>query len=314
MFVPLTFPTAFLLHCQQSESRADSNPPPIEIKATIQPARTATITAQLDGQVESIAVREGARVEANDLLVQLTNAVVERDAAVTRAQLDMLDARVRKAVRPVAASPALPRDTLEITAKILELRQQRLGKMKDLRRSNDVTARELEQAEIEYLTALRDYNRERQLTSGGAPVSVVDRELLEIERQKVAADERFAARRQAQLGIVSPIAGVVTRLHVTQGQPVFPRDPIAEVSDSGTFHVRGGVAPELLRYIRPGMRVDVRILSVPPRSFADEIEYVIPVSGSGPESRTATVVVTIPNPDGSLQPNTEALITLRSQP
>ena len=104
---------------------------------------------------------------------------------------------------------------------------------------------------------------------------------------------------------------MVTRLQVSQGEAVFPRDTIAEVSDLTTVQVRGNVAPELLRYIRPGMRVDVRVMTVPPRTFADEIKYVIPVTGTTPESRSATVVVTIPNPDGSLQTNTDALITLR---
>jgi multidrug efflux pump subunit AcrA (membrane-fusion protein) len=112
------------------------------------------------------------------------------------------------------------------------------------------------------------------------------------------------------LQITSPIAGNVTRVYVKPGQAVFPRDPIADVADLSTLHVQGDVAPELLRFIRPGTRVDVKILSVPPRTFADEIDYVVPVP-AGSQSRNAAVVVTLPNPDRALQPNTEALITLR---
>ena len=58
------------------------------------------------------------------------------------------------------------------------------------------------------------------------------------------------------------------------------------------------------------MKVDVKIFSVPPRTFADEIDSVVQTQAG--ESRSALVVVTIPNPDRSVQPNTEALITLRS--
>jgi multidrug resistance efflux pump len=300
-----------LSHCRQDEIRANSDPPPIEIRATVQPSQSMTINAQMDGQVESVAVREGTAISAGAPLVQLTNPIVERDAALSRAQLDWIDARLRRGGRPRQVASARPRDSFEITAKILQLRQQRLEKMKQLRKTNDVTARDLEQAEIEYLAALRDYNNERRVVVSGAPTGD-DIELLRIERQKVSAEGRFAAQRQSLLHITSPIAGVVRRLHVTQGQAVFPRDPIAEVANVTTMHVRGNIAPELLSYIRPGMRVDVKVLSVPPRAFADEIEYVIPVQGTGPESRSATVIVTIPNPDGSLQPNSEALITFRS--
>ena len=182
--------------------------------------------------------------------------------------------------------------------------------MRQLRKTNDITTRDLEVAEIEYLAALRDYNHERH-SAVITPSGLDDTETIRIERAKLTADEKFAEQRLALLHITSPIAGVVTRLQVSQGQAVFPRDTIAEVSDLTTVQVRGNVAPELLRFIRPGMRVDVRVMTVPPRTFADEIKYVIPVTGTAPESRNATVVVTIPNPDGSLQTNTDALITLR---
>jgi multidrug efflux pump subunit AcrA (membrane-fusion protein) len=302
--------TPFLLNCHQNESRADSNPPPIEIKATIQPAQRVTLTAQLDGQVRSISVREGEKVAANAEIAWIANPLVERDAALTRAQLEMLDARERRAKRPIGAAPAAPRDTLEISARILELRRQRLQTMRQLRKTNDITTRDLEIAEIEYLAALRDYNHERHGATI-APSVGDDAETIRIERERMTAEEKFAQERSALLHITSPIAGVVTRLQISQGQTIFPRDAIAEISDLSSVQVRGNVAPELLRYIRPGMRVDVRVMTVPPRTFADEIKYVIPVTGSTPESRSATVVVTIPNPDGSLQTNTDALITLR---
>src|SRR5437763_664180 len=107
--------TPFLLHCHQNETRADSNPPPIEIKATIQPGQRVTLTAQLDGQVRSIAVREGTKVAANAEIAQIANPLVERDAALARTQLQLLDARERRARRPAGVAPAAPRDTLEIS-------------------------------------------------------------------------------------------------------------------------------------------------------------------------------------------------------
>lgn len=268
-----------------------------------------TITAQIDGQVQSLAVREGATISAGAPIVELSNPAVERDAALARAQLAWIDEQLRRRARMPSQTSARREDTLEIMEKILEVKRRRFETMKQLRKTNDVTLRELEQAEVDYLASLRDYN-ERRLSAGAVPGA--DSELLRIEREKTAAQERFATHRQVLLRITSPIAGVVTRLHVAPGQAVFPRDPIAEVSDSASLQVRGNVAPELLGYIRPGMSVEVKVLSVPPRTFADEIEYVIPVSRAGSQSRAATVVVVIPNPDGSLQPNTEALITLRS--
>lgn len=299
-----------LAGCRKDEVSAESDaPPPIEIKATVHPAQSMTVVAQIDGQVQGMPLREGAKVVANQEILELSNPAVERDAAIARAHLDWSEARRRRGSQPPRPATAPPRDTLEITAKILAVKQQRFEKMRALRKSRDITARELEHAEVEYLAALRDYNNERRAAAVIPPAPSDDRELLAIEQGKNAAEARFAEQRRSMLHVTSPIAGTVTRLHVKQGQAVFPRDPIADVSDVATMHVRGDVAPELLRYLRPGMRVDVKVLSVPPRTFAEEIDSVLPVQG---ESRTATVVVTIPNLDGALQPNTQALITLRS--
>ena len=315
--MPLVFILSLLLlsvACRQDEVRANagSEPPPIEIKADVQPAQSMTIAAQIDGRVETIAVREGGKVAANQEVVVLSNPSVERDAELARTQLEWVDTRARRSGRPPRIVQQQPRDGIEIAAKILELRRQRFESMKELRRSNDITARELEQAEIEYLAALRDYNNERRGATVVGPAPSDDADLLRIERQKLAAEERFAAQRRELLRVKAPFAGTVTRLHVAPGQAVFPRDPIADVSDVSTLHVRGEVAPELLRFLRPGLAVDVKVFSVPPRTFADEIEWVVPMQQAGSQSRAATVVVAIPNPDGSLQPNTEALITLRS--
>ena len=301
---------AFLgVQCGRDPSASATAPPPIEIRATIQPVQSMTITAEIDGRVGAIGAREGATIPIGGYVVQLENPTVERDAAYARAQREWIDMRARRGGRPARTAPNQPRANIEIASKILELRRQRFEKMKALRNTRDITTRDLEQAEVEYLAALRDYNNERRALAG-VPVAAEDPEALRIERAKVAAEEKFTAQRKELLRVTSPIAGVITALHVKPGQAVFPRDPIADVADNTMMQVRGNVAPELLRYIRPGLRVDVKVLSVPPRTFADEIDSVIPVAGGA--SRTATVVATIPNPDGALQPNTEALITLRS--
>jgi multidrug resistance efflux pump len=278
-----------------------------------------TITAPLDGVVSGIDVAEGGAVAAGAPLVQLANAAVERDAAVAQTQLDLVDARLRRSGRrPRATTAAIPGNTLEISAQILALRKERYDKLKALRGTNDVTAGDLQQAEVEYLAALRDYGNERRaaasLASGAAPLVTDDSELLQLERQRLLAEQKFALHRQSLLAVRAPFAGVVTRIHVTHGQAVYPRDPIADVSDLATLQVRGGIAADLLRYVRPGMRVDVKILSTPVRTFADEIDAIVPPPAAGGPSALPELVITIPNPDASLQPNTEAIITLRPTP
>ena len=308
----LTLSTLLAAGCGKDEAREGTAPPPIELRGSVQPLRSSTITAQVDGVVSSVGVTDGGSVATDGSIVQLTNPSIERDAEVARAQLALIDARLRRSGRPVSRPRAAPSESLEITAQILELRKARLDKIKALRATNDVTAGDLQQAEVEYLAALRDYRNERRVPAGEAFVD--DREVLQIERQKIMADQKFAAHRQSLLAIRSPFAGTVTRLYVAAGQPVYPRDAIADVADLSTLQVRAGIAADLLRFVKPGMRVDVKVMSTPVRTFADEIDAIVPASqaAAGAEPGLPTVVITIPNPDFSLQPNTEAIVTLRS--
>jgi len=299
-----------VLGCRRSETRADE-PPPIEIKAMVHPAQSATIAAQIDGQVTSINVKEGTAVTPGTPIALLSNATVERDAAVAHAQLAWIETRLSRGGRAprVAPVPQQSRNNIEITSRILQLKKERLDKMRQLRKTSDVTQQEVEQAEAEYLFVLRDYNQIRAGGSVAVAAAGDDVQLLRIERDKAAAEDKFAAQRRDLLQLTSPIAGTVTRVAVTAGQAVFPRDVVAEVSDVANVNVTGSVAPELLRYIKPGMPVQVKIFSVPPRTFADSIDAILPAQT---DSRTATVVVSLPNPDRSLQSNTDAVITLRT--
>jgi HlyD family secretion protein len=329
--LPIVAATLFALltaGCGREGSGAGAAPPPIEVHGTVRPAQTATISAPIDGVVTSVAASEGGTVAAGALVVQLANASVERDAAVAQAQLDLIDARLRRSGRPArgtargtptaASASAASGSALAISTRILDLRKERYEKMKALRGTNDVTAGDLQQAEVEYLAALRDYDNERRVTQSApivpASVAADDSELLRLERQRLLAEQKFAMYRQSLLAVRAPFAGVITRVHARQGASVYPRDPIAEVADLSTLQVRGGIDPELLRYVRPGTHVDLKILSTPVRTIAAQVETIVPAPPGSPQTTLPEMVITLPNADGSLQPNTDAIITVRPTP
>ena len=104
---------------------------------------------------------------------------------------------------------------------------------------------------------------------------------------------------------LAPIDGVATEVRARPGETVFTRDPIAEIANTTTVEVRAPIAPELMRYVRTGMPVEVKIFTVPPRRFTVPVRNVIRGAGG------ATLVVELPNPDGVLQSGQNAVITVR---
>ena len=294
-----------LVRCNDERSAVAADTPKVEIRAQVASAKMATAIAGVDGRVATLEVAEGANVQAGQLLATLANASIDRDLAQTRAQVILAEHRLRDARKPIATSLILGDAGARerASAEILKNRETKRDRYRELFKTHDVSKEELENAENEYAAALRDWLGERERAS--MKVVQSDTGLLELELQKAKADEAFVSERKALLRVVAPIAGIVTRVHVRPGETIFTRDPVVEVSNSATVEVRGQIAPELVRYVRPGMPVDVKVFTVPPRKFTLPVKAVVPGAGG------ATIVVELPNPDSVLQAGQQALITVK---
>jgi multidrug resistance efflux pump len=265
--------TFLAFSCRERESAASAELPKIEVKAAVGTFDGTTVVAPIEGRIAQLLTSEGAAVHAGDRIATLTNPAVDRDLAHARAAVASVEARMHGRVAPVA-------------------RPRRSG--------------EVENAEAELAIAQRDLNAE--LDRGAAPqVAPDDPRLLQAEADRARADLTFAEYRQTQLVITAPVAGTIAKLRVTQGADVYARDPIAEVVDSSMARVEARIAPELLRFVRTGKAVDVRLMTIPPRRFREPITRVVQPAGEG----GAAIMVNVPNPDRMLQPGTPAVITIQ---
>ncbi len=288
----MPFLTAWLTACRDQQEAVAADVPKLEVKATVARPHTASVTAPIDGRVQSLAVREGATVHAGDVLLTLVNPAVDRDVAYAHAQVAIAEYRLRHA-------GAAPHTTDRALAQIVSNRKAKLARYETLFRTHDVSLDELENAQNEYAAATREL-----AAQSAAPPA--DPGLLQLDAEKARAEEALANDRRKLLTVTAPIGGVITRIVTAEGDGVYPRDPLLEVASAATLEVRGPVAPELLRYVRPGMAVDVKVFTVPPRLFSETVRNVIPAT----DDTGATLVVSVPNPDGVLQPGTPALITV----
>lgn len=297
--------TFLLVRCSDDPGAAAAAAPEIEIRASVAAAQTAAAIASIDGRITALDVHEGMRVREGQILATIANPSLARDLAYARAQVAVAEARLRDARRPIATSLILGDAGARerAAADVLQARQARRDRYRELFKTHDVTKQELEDAEAAYSAALRDWLGERERAS--MKVVQTDTGVLQLELEKARAEVAFVNERMELLDVKAPIAGVVTRVAARPGESVFTRDPIAEIANTATVDVHGQIAPELLRYVRPGMPVEVKILTVPPRRITAPIRTVVPGNGG------AVVVVSVPNPDGVLQAGQSAVITVR---
>jgi len=299
------FTCALLPGCGEKPDASSGDSPQLEIRAAVAPAQTAAAIASVDGRVASILVQEGQAVQPGAPVATLTNPAVDRDLAYAKAQVAAAGQRLRDARRTIAPSVARADSGARerASAEILKNREAKRARYRQLYASRDISREELENAENEYAAALRDWHIERERASQS--VVQTDTGILQLELERANAELAFASERRALLDVKAPIGGVVTRVAARAGESVFLRDPIVEIANTTKVDVRGTIAPELMRYVRRGMPVEVKVFTVPPRRFTVPIRNVLPGNGG------ATLIVELPNPDGVLQEGQSAVVTVK---
>lgn len=292
-----------LLSCRDNTANAAAESPKIEVKAQVAPIDTFPVAAPFDGRVEKIVALEGSPVNAGDVVMMLANPAVERDLAYARAQVAAAEWKLRALAAPVRRTA--PADWENTAHEILRQKERKLERYRALLATGDVSSQEVQDVEVEVSVARRDWMAERERRTV-APERH-DPALLRMELERAKADVTVAEDRKAQLTLVAPAAGIVSRVMVKQGDRVFPRDPLLEIANASSVRVVAQVAPELIRYVRAGQLVDVQVLTIPPHRFREPIAQVLPAGTAGGPA----VIVNVPNPERMLQPGTPAMIAVR---
>lgn len=294
-----------LARCSEKPDAAAAEQPALEIRGAVASPQTATAVASIDGRLATLTATEGTAVKQGDLLATIVNPSIDRDLAHARAQVAVSEQRLREARKPIATSLILGDAGARerASAEILRTREAQRDRYRELYKTHDVTKQDLENAEAAYAAALRDWLVERERAS--MKVIQTDTTVLQLELEKAKADLAYLTERRTLLEVRAPMTGVITRVPARAGENIYTRDPVAEIANTSVVDVHGQVAPELMRYVRTGMPVEVKVLTVPPRRFTVPIRSVMPGNGG------AVVIAQVPNPDGVLQQGQNAVLTVR---
>jgi len=287
----------FAQACANTPEPRELTPHTVEMRGELVASRSVTLSAPFDGTVKRLVVREGDVVHEGDELLELTNPELDHNVAIARAQRELAERRMIASPDDVAITEA---------AAIAKRKKGKRDRYRALYATHDVTLQEVEEAENEYSAALRDLAAMRASNSGNPRIAA-------IEAERARAEEKLSEERMRSMTLRAPIEGTVTRLEAMEGREASARAPLVEVTSMSALEARADVDPDLLRVIRPGMSVEARIMTVPPRVMLDKVAYVVPFRQGQQGERHATVVVNIPNPDHSLQPGTPVVLTVKTQ-
>lgn len=287
-------------------------------------AREVVLASQEGGRLVTVAVEEGQRVAAGELLFTL-------DDADLRLEVAALEARRATALAEVAALEAGPRRPA--------VRGQR-SRVKEARVAVAQAARDVERA-----SALREHNAGTPAEVDAAVLALRSLEQrLETERQQMAlveagapepeiavgkrrADELEPALQRARLRlsrarVVAPFAGVITRRIAEPGELVPAGGPVVALLDRDHLWVELNVDARAHARLQAGEDVVVRAeADAALAPFAGRVSYVgdrHAFSPRGAETRddrallSYRVKVTLPGPPPAVKPGMFVTVEARA--
>jgi HlyD family secretion protein len=262
------------------------------------------LNAQVAARVVRMAVREGHRVQAGELLAQLDES--EADAAVVEARAAVAQARGRaEQLREVSAVVAGER-VREAAANFARA-QSDLTRVEALAKGGAVAVRDVEEARrtLEVARAARTAALAQQQGAGvdGADARVAAAALREAEARLAAAQVRLAQTR-----VVAPQTGVVLVRHVDAGDVVRPGDALFEFAGDGATEIVIEPDERNLAWLRVDQSGKASADAYPDQVFDARITYIAPAVDR--QRGSIEVRLAVPEPPATLRPDMTVSVDL----
>lgn len=260
----------------------------------VRPPARIGLAALVIGRVASVAVREGDRVEAGRLLVQLQDA--EANAALRQAQGRVAEAAARlEQVRGVSgrmAAEALRQAELEISEA-----EASLARVRQLSEAGSTSREALEGAEraVERARSRRDAAAAQAGSASGGP----EARLAAAALVQAEAARALAAARLEETRIRAPVAGQVILRDAEPGDVVPAGRTLLTMVADGEVQLEAPVDEKNLAFLRPGLAASASADAFPGDPFVVEVAAVSP--SVDPARGTVEVRFRVPRPPAFLR-------------
>jgi multidrug resistance efflux pump len=218
-------------------------------------ARDVEIGSLFGGRVQKVLVDEGARISADQPIVQLETDLIDLQIQQEKARVAQARAALTKAIRGFRAEEVASARATAENAEKERLRQ------KALLEQGIVGQQSYDAAETAAKTANENY---RELERGNRPEDIdAARATLEAEERQLA----YLERQKTESLVRAPAAGVIESMDLRPGDLVLPNQPVAKMLESSQLWVRVYVPEPELGRVRVGQRASLTVDTFPKREF-----------------------------------------------
>jgi HlyD family secretion protein len=247
----------------------------VSVSGVIEAVKT-DIQAQAQGEIETIAVKEGQKVAKGDLLCTI-------NADKLRIQLDQVRAGIagataRRQLARIGTKKeliAVAKTQIEITAKQLEISEKDQQRFARLFTEGAVSQTQKEKSDL----ALKAAQEQAKAAQDNYDMAVRGREKEEIDMTQadldgLLAQEQLLLRALKDTEVRSPVAGVIEVKSVERGELASPGAILFSLLDLTQTYVKAYVPEKYLGRMKLGGAVAVTCDSYPGRSFKGTIDFI----------------------------------------
>lgn len=239
-------------------------------------ATEAALGFPLAGRVDSIAVREGMRVERGMVLAWLDRsellarrAMAEAQVGAARARLAELERGFRTEEREQAHA------TLRAATRRWEEAEAEYQRAQRLFAGGAISRRELDAAETALAVAAAERDRavkQASLMDEGPRREQIDAQRAVLRQAEAQRDQLDVLLDQAL--VRAPFGGVVTARHREPGEAVAPGVPVLTIVNLDDRWIRIYVPGDAVGRLRLGQRAEITADAYPDRIYPGEIVFI----------------------------------------
>ena len=283
------------------------------------------VASKVTGQILELAVDEGARVKAGDLLATVDHATADIQLRQAEAGVRLADAQLALLVKGSRSEDIRQSEAaLEQAQATLKVASDDARRMRELALTGSVTPKQREDADARLTVA------EAQAKAASETLSKVRRlarpeeiQAAEARSAQARAAADLLAKTIADCAITAPAGGIVTHKAVEAGELVTPGSTIVTLTELDSVYVMIYVTEMEMGRIKLGDGVEVRIDAFPNKVSPGKVTYISPEAEFTPknvqtkEDRVKLVFgikVEIENKDGFLKPGLPADALIRVAP
>lgn len=281
-----------------------------DLPGEVRASATAEVTSRIGGRVGRVLVREGSFVAAGGLVARIDDPELELAVRQADAAVEVQRARLAQ----LRAGPRAP-EVAQVEAQIAQAEaalaqaEREYARAQQLFQDGLIARAVVDRAQTDVEVARQRVRQTREqlaVVRFGPRPEDVQAQLAQVRQAEIQAAQ--ARARLRELRITSPIAGIVTAVNVESGSVISSQTVVATVATISPIELHIPLPETDLPRLQEASLVRARVDALPGRVFEGRVHRIAPALD--PASRSATVIVRLPNRDARLRPGMFARATV----